>query len=991
MPEGFPADSIPFAAETARWKRCVPRVMRLSSRSITTLLLGLLPFLYFYPAVLGDVTLLPGDGWLQNLGVRIFIGEELRRGAVALWNPYIFAGMPLLASVYPGALYPPNWLFAVFAPRLSANLVVITTFHLALIGTYLFARKSGSNRLGALLAGTAFSFGGFMVNHISQTSRIAAAAWLPWVLLALAGCVEAVQLVSLRRAWCWIALGALFIALQFFAGEPQMLIFTALVCALYCAFALGQFAGWRQRGYFLAACAGLVTVGVLFAQMQLQPSLELLAQSERNDPGALFFAGYSYPPWQLPALIFPYFFGGAFFGPYHTAYWGRDIAGIMCGYVGLLTWLLACVAIGKGRREGRVWLWVTVAVVAVVLSFGGYLPFGLNELLYRVPGYKTFRGLYRHQYELTFALAMLAALGATKLAELENVARRQAARFGIIALGVIVLFVAVLFRFFSAKLASLPLPANANSLANPAALVPLTFFTLSALAVWFYAARPSLISNFKSAILLAVLLLDVAAYGHFFHWKTGKFEVAQRLADPLAVQAIKAREPNLNNFRIAHLMLLPYDYTANWPADDNFDRINYPNTSMARGLQSVAGYDILRPIRIGEMTGTANSAIAGFLQESGSFTRADRGFDLLNVKYLLVGQGGAKGKETGTNFDGIHFAQSPWNLDFKPGMTLTTEASGAAATELAVVSTLTNSTGLPAGTPVVKLKLYARDGRVIERELQAGRDSSEWAYDRADVRASIRHQRARIIASAVAGEFESHQYFTRLTFERAEIERIEWTQVCADASIVLLNVALHEAATGRSTPVAPYSLPPERWRKLGQFEQVALYQNLRQLPRAWFVSEARALPQAQVLAAIRSSRLPDGAPFDPAHTALFDLADGGGGEVRLPPVTASANARVEVTSYQPQRIMLTTRNEQAGLLVLSEMYDRGWYAYVDGQKTPVQRVDYNLRGLAVPAGAQRVEFVYQAPAFRNGLRYAAVGVLLLLLSGIFCWQQAGRR
>ena len=968
--------------------------MRLSSKSITILLLTLLPFVYFYPAVLGDVTLLPGDGWLQNLGVRIFIGEQLRRGELALWNPYIFAGMPLLASVYPGALYPPNWLFAVFAPKLAANLVVITTFHLALFGTYLFARKSGSNRLGGLLAGVAFSFGGFMINHISQTSRIAAGAWLPWVLLALAGCVEAVMVESKRRArlcvWTWVALGALFIALQFFAGEPQMLIFTALVCAFYCLFALGQFGDWRQRGYFLAACAALVIVGVLFAQVQLQPSLELLAQSERNDPGAVFFAGYSYPPWQLPALIFPYFFGGAFVGPYHTEYWGRDIAGIMCGYVGLLPWLLACVAVVKGRRDGRVWLWVMVAVVAVVLSFGGYLPFGLNELLYRVPGYKTFRGLYRHQYELTFALAMLAALGATKLAESENVARRQAARLGIIALGMIVLFVAVLFRFFPTKLASLPLPANANSLVNPEALVPLIFFALSALAVWFYAANYSAFRIPHSAFLLLVLLLDVAAYGHFFHWKTGKFEVAQRLADPPAVQAIKAREPNLNSFRIGHLMLLPYDYTANWPEDDSFDRLDYPNTSIARGLQSVAGYDILRPIRVGEMTGTANSAIAGFLQESGSFTLADRGFDLLNVKYLLVGHGGARGKETGTNFDGVHFAQSPWNLDFKPGMSLTTDASGAAATELAVVSTLTNSTSLPDGAPVVKLKLYARDGRVIERELQAGRDSSEWAYDRADVRASIRHQRARIFASAPAGEFQSHQYFTRLPFARAEIERIEWTQVCADASIVLLNVALHDATTGRSTPVSPYYLPPERWRKLGQFELVALYENLRQLPRAWFVGEARALPKAQVLAAIRSSLLPGGAPFDPVRTALFDLEEFGGGEVRTPPRAEAANARAAVTSYAPQRIALTTQNEQAGLLILSEMYERGWHAYVDGQQTPVQRVDYNLRGVAVPAGGHRVEFVYQAPAFRKGLGYAAAGLLLWLVGGLFCWRRSGQ-
>lgn len=958
------------------------------TKFVVALTLFLLPFLYFYPVTLGQITLLPGDGWLQNLGVRVFIGAALRRGELALWNPLIFGGMPLLASVYPGALYPPNWLFAVFAPKLAANLVVLTTYHIALVGTYLFARKSGSTRLGGLVASIAFSFGGFMLNHISQMSRIAAAAWLPWVLLALAGCAAAVQEKNPWKTWCWSVLGAASIALQFFAGEPQMLVFTALVCGFYCLFVLRQLATLPQRGCFLAACAALVLVGVLLSQMQLQPSLELLATSERNDPGAVFFAGYSYPPWQLPALIFPYFFGGAFFPPYHTEYWGRDIAGIMCGYVGLLTWLLAFVALTNLRRDWRVQLWLTVAVVAVLLSFGGYLPFGLNELLYRVPGYKTFRGLYRHQYELTFALGMLAALGATRLSELEATARRKTTQLAIAACGVLVIFVAILFRFFAAKLASLPLPANATSLTNPEALVPLALFFLSAFALWFYAK--SAIRHPPSAILLALLLLDVAAYGHFFHWRTGRFDVAQRLTDPPAVQAIKQREPDLSSFRLAHLMLLPFDYTANWPDDATFDQLNYPNTSMARGLQCVSGYDILRPVRIGEMTGTANSAIAGFLQDSGTYLPADRGLDLLNVKYLMVASGSGTlpdGKETSTRFDGVSFARTNWNIEFKPGMNLTTDAGGAFANELVVVSTLANSGHLPDGAPVVKLKLYARDGRVFERELQAGRDSSEWAYDRADVRASIQHQRARIFASTPAEGFSSHQYFTRLPFERAEIERIEWTYAREDAAIYLLRVALHDVVTGKSVPVPAYWLPPERWRKLGDFDQIALYENLQKLPRAWFVSAAQALPKAQVLAAVRTSKLPDGAAFDPARTALFDLEDVGNSTANLPSVAEPANARAAVLSYEAQRIVLQTQNAQPGLLVLSEMYDRGWYAYVDGQKTPVQRVDYNLRGVTVPAGEHRVEFVYRAPAFRQGVSFAAAGLLLLLLGGAVCWRR----
>src|SRR5262249_39325347 len=148
----------------------------------------------------------------------------------------------------------------------------------------------------------------------------------------------------------------------------------------------------------------------------------------------------------------------------------------------------------------------------------------------------------------------------------------------------------------------------------------------------------------------------------------------------------------------------------------------------------------------------------------------------------------------------------------------------------------------------------------------------------------IKHQRARIFSSTPAEGFASHLYFTRLPFERAEIERIEWTYAREDASIYLVHASLYDAVTGRSTPVPAYYLPPERWRKLGRFDQIELYENLNRLPRAWFVAQAQALPQAQVLAAIKSSKLPDGASFDPARTALLEVEDFGGGEVRLPTI-----------------------------------------------------------------------------------------------------------
>lgn len=56
----------------------------LRARLATAAALTLLPLVFFYPAVKGAIILAPGDGWSQNLGVRILIGEMIRNGQLPL-------------------------------------------------------------------------------------------------------------------------------------------------------------------------------------------------------------------------------------------------------------------------------------------------------------------------------------------------------------------------------------------------------------------------------------------------------------------------------------------------------------------------------------------------------------------------------------------------------------------------------------------------------------------------------------------------------------------------------------------------------------------------------------------------------------------------------------------------------------------------------------------------------------------------------------------
>jgi hypothetical protein len=790
-------DEIYSETSDSRWLQSLTARPRL----IIAALLTLLPFIFFYPAVFGQVLLAPGDGWHQNFGVRVLIGQMLTQGTLPLWNPLIFAGTPLLASVYPGAFYPPNWLFAIFSSGAAMNLVVITTFHLALVGAYLYARRLGRTRVGALVMGLIFAFGGFMISHLGHTSRIAAAAWLPWVLLAI-------EELSVQARWRWVVFGACFIALQFLAGEPQMLVLTALICgpyAILCAALLGD---WRRRLHFAGYSIALVVGGVLLAAVQLLPARELHAQSGRAIATYQYFSDYALPLPQLFALIFPYFFGGAVVGPYHTlplptSYWGQWEYFLATGYAGLMGLLLSFYATLHARRNPKLIFWVCVAVLGVLLALGPALPFDLNRLLFYIPGLNIFRGHYRHLLEFNFAIAVLAGWGTDQFA-----ARAKADhwRFAVSAglLAALVALTAAVYVFYARQwVGTKAAIAPSLTLANAEAWVPLCLSGMAIFAVWWHARHAS---RTTAAFVVLVLFVDLASFGHFFGWRL-KAEKLQLINDPPVVAFIKAREREASSFRIVNYTMEPFAATGN-----RYEMSNYPNLSIVRGLQSVNGYDALRLERLAAISGAQTEA--GVILDSTVFDRQHIGYDLLNVKYLL-------------------------------------------------------------------------------------REPSDRAV-------------------------------------------------------------------------------PQRWQKLASFEGVEVYENQRPMPRAWLVGQIAVRPQTDVLRAIREGHLTDGVPFNPSTTALLETEDFGGRDFTLPPLGAITQPQVQVTRYEPHRIELETNNPQAAFLILSEVYYRGWDARIDGQKAPVYRANYVLRGLAVPGGKHRIEFVYRAPSLRTGTVYAGLGCLFLL-------------
>src|SRR5437660_6551955 len=80
----------------------------------------------------------------------------------------------------------------------------------------------------------------------------------------------------------------------------------------------------------------------------------------------------------------------------------------------------------------------------------------------------------------------------------------------------------------------------------------------------------------------------------------------------------------------------------------------------------------------------------------------------------------------------------------------------------------------------------------------------------------------------------------------------------------------------------------------------------------------------------------------------------------------------------------------AGLVVLTDLWNKGWRAYLDGQNVPVLRANHAVRGVVVQQGTHSLEFRYQPASFTWGVSAAGLAALTLLMWAGFAWRTTKR-
>jgi hypothetical protein len=126
--------------------------------------------------------------------------------------------------------------------------------------------------------------------------------------------------------------------------------------------------------------------------------------------------------------------------------------------------------------------------------------------------------------------------------------------------------------------------------------------------------------------------------------------------------------------------------------------------------------------------------------------------------------------------------------------------------------------------------------------------------------------------------------------------------------------------------------------------------------------------------------------FDQTRAAIIDT----GAAIQVPAlagVPAPSGIAARVTRQGADRIdvSLAAPAPAGSALVLSENYYPGWTATINGAAAPTVRANFNLVGVALPAGAREVQVRFVDPAYASGkaITFVALGLAVIgVIAGI---------
>lgn len=406
----------------------------------------LVTILVHYPTFLNGYQISQHD-ILQSTGGNHQLQEFTNEtGEEALWNPYVFSGMPayLTGVQYSGDLL--KYVYRMLTLGMSHPPAIL---FISMLSFYIMLLCFQIRPLIAAAVALAFGMNGFSIIGVmaGHNAKIAAVALMP---LVLAG----IHLAFNNKRWMGVALAALALGLQIKANHPQITYYLAIIVGAY---GINELIKAIKSGAIrsfsitsgLLILAAVLAVGANYGR--LATTLEYSKYSIRgkselaNDQKAStgldreYAFRYSNGIAEPLFLFVPNIFGGssqqelsnksavadalkdAGYNRSQLAqqlksvptYWG-DQPLTAPYFAGSLTVLLFILGLVLLKREQKVWL-IGLVIIGIMMSWGNNFAAFNNFLFDYLPGYNKFRSV---TFTIIISIFSMNLLGAIALEEL---------------------------------------------------------------------------------------------------------------------------------------------------------------------------------------------------------------------------------------------------------------------------------------------------------------------------------------------------------------------------------------------------------------------------------------------------------------------------------------------------------------------------------------------------------------------------------------------
>jgi Bacterial membrane protein YfhO len=924
----------------AHWKKQL-----IHSGAVLTLF-ALLYTIVFFPRICDGSSNISGDVFAYYLPV--FLAPR------SLWTNLLHSGFPSFADPQFQLWYPLNRLFSLFPHTWEA--FTISAYVLASSFTYGYVYCLTRSRLAAVTSGLIYGMSGFMMAYWGYSTILHAAAWIPLLIWALDELRDGLS----RR---WLIAGIMAVACILLAGHPQVAVYGLALATAY-AIVCG-YTATISRWLYYRTCGLITLLAFGFAAIQLLPTLEFAQLSVRAHMTFGEFVSNPLPLQQITQIVFPYYVPS-------KANW---LMGIF-NYVGLLAPFLAIIGVLTSLHRRQRCFWLVVALLGFVFALGDQTS--IAQIMYHLPIYNKFRAPIRTLLVTTLGMSVLAGFGIASLQQ-KLVSSRLFRQGALASFAMITMnFVVVLWQ---------QIPPNPWLML----VFPIGQWSIGlGLLIWYQRSRSHLRRQRILLFVVLSIIVDLTTFSWLdlrypggFGWLGYHTMSANHRQYLIPSTMVKRYQQQLIASSQRLLPIRGVMGTYEGVGSGTLDDIP-PNTSLLWGVPSASGYGPLILSRYQQLNQIDNfGAVPLSVVDS-----ADRGLDLMSVKYLLVSEPKAPMTASSDPSKVVNSAGLRWH-DVELGRVLgagvcrpesadtTTQVSfsdqGQPTTEIGLVTMLGCSVTIPDNAAVAQIQVTDVQGQVETHPFLAGRDTAETAYDCPDVRSKMQHQRAKIYRDLASPTCPVHQYVTVLKLKRPQAVRqlqIKWANQLGVLQVS--RISLFDRRTAESYPVKPIELN-SRWQPVEPTPSGMVYENKKVMPRTWLVPETLHLTSAQVLTAIRTSRLPDGQTYEPQKMALVETP-----QALLKAVPLQSTDRAEILKLEDTYIQIQTQVATPKFLVLSDVFYPGWQATIDGKATKIFQANYVQRGVQVPTGEHVIEFKFEPMSFRLG---ASITVLSLFCAG----------